>query len=58
MSTTTELPPIQTWKRRADDKDEATEMTEMLERVAKRGSIRYRKRDSLLARVRRRMGWR
>ncbi|MEK9724436.1 MAG: hypothetical protein VW405_13270 [Rhodospirillaceae bacterium] len=46
-----EAPPVTEWQRREQDR-----MT--LERVAKRGSIRYRKRESLVARLRRRLGWR
>lgn len=46
-----EAPPVSEWLRAQQDR-------QAIERLALRGSIRYRKRDTLMARLRRRLGWR
>lgn len=46
-----EVPPVTEWQRRQQDRM-------VIERLALRGSVRYRKRDGLMARLRRRLGWR
>ena len=50
-----EVPPVSEWQRRASDREQTVAM---LERIAAQGSIRRKKRESLVARARRRLGWR
>lgn len=50
-STEVEVPPVSEWLRRQAER-------QMVERLARRGSIRYAKREGVLSRLRRRLGWR